>query len=163
MPRIYLRTSPEERFWRYVRKTKGCWLWTGTTNHWGYGMINLGGKHGRAERAHRLSWQIHCGPIPPGLFVCHSCDNPACVRSEHLFLGTHIDNMNDCRSKARYDRVKRPKGEQHGNATLTEAEVLSMRREYAERPEVLRVYAERYSTSIANVHSILTHKAWKHI
>ena len=159
----YSRTPPEQRFWQYVRKTKTCWIWTGATNHWGYGMINLGGRHGRVERAHRLSWQMHRGPIPSGLFVCHSCDNPACIRPDHLFIGTALDNNRDMHRKGHYDRVKRPKGEQHGNAVLTEKTVLRMRREYASEHLPLRVYAQRYGISIATTHKIIKREAWKHI
>lgn len=77
-------------------------------------------------------------------------------------MGTHTDNMNDCVLKGRYDRVKRPKGEQHGNAVLTEKQVLRLRREYT--PAIpLRVYAERYGINLATIHVIIKRKAWKHI
>ena len=71
-----------------------CWLWEGCIDRRGYGRI------GR-ERAHRRMWQSCHGPIPAGMFVCHTCDNPPCVRPDHLFLGTHTDNMRDMVSKGR--------------------------------------------------------------
>ena len=165
MPRIYTRAPPEQRFWQYVKKTETCWLWIGAKREFGYGVIHLKriGRKSYIERAHRLSWQMHRGPIPDGLFVCHSCDNPACVNPDHLFLGTHQDNMNDCSSKKRYDCVKRPKGELHGNHVLTDEMVLQLRREYALEPFFLRIYAKRYGISIATTHKILRRQAWKHI
>jgi hypothetical protein len=164
MPRIYTRVPVEQRFWQYVRKTETCWLWTGATREWGYGVLFLEkiGGISHTERAHRLSWQMHRGPIPSGLFVCHHCDVPACVNPEHLFIGTCADNNQDMAAKDRCDRVKRPKGELHGNAVLTEKIVLRIRREY--RPNVpLRVYAERYGTSLQTIWSIVHRKGWKHI
>jgi hypothetical protein len=87
------------RFWAKVNKTPTCWLWTAsTTRRGGYGQINW---NGRMQRANRVSWQIAYGDIPQGLQILHKCDVPACVRPDHLFLGTHLDNMNDARQKGR--------------------------------------------------------------
>jgi hypothetical protein len=91
------------RFWPKVSKSDGCWTWTGKTGN-GYGQIRIAGKGSGLIGAHRLSWALHYGPIPAGLFVCHNCpdgDNPLCVRPEHLFLGTHEQNMADMVAKGR--------------------------------------------------------------
>lgn len=98
----------------------GCWLWEGYYSA-GYGQIAINKKY---EGAHRVSYLIHKGDIPTGEFVCHNCDNPACVNPEHLFLGTHRDNMRD---RARKGRSNMPKGVAHWNAKLSEAAVVDIR------------------------------------
>jgi hypothetical protein len=96
----------EERFWSKVDKGgpvhpalgTACWTWTAYRNPKGYGIL---GRDGSARLAHRIAWEIERGPIPDGLFACHRCDNPACVRVEHLFLGTSGDNTRDAAAKGR--------------------------------------------------------------
>jgi hypothetical protein len=92
--------TPEERFWSKVQKTETCWLWMGARHpHGGYGQFV--GPPIKELRAHRYSWVLAYGPIPDGLLVCHRCDNPPCVRPDHLFLGTHLDNALDMMAKGR--------------------------------------------------------------
>src|SRR5690348_7112088 len=97
--------DPVKRFWSKVEKTDGCWIWRGTMNGVGYGVFWLPmGKPRNANSrvyAHRLSYEMHEGKIPDGMFICHRCDNPACVNPDHLFLGTQSDNMTDCSRKGR--------------------------------------------------------------
>lgn len=88
------------RFWSKVEKTDSCWLWTGMRWTNGYGRFPNGG--GQEMRAHRFAWELTYGPIPLGLFACHRCDVKLCVRPEHLFLGTHADNMADMMAKGRH-------------------------------------------------------------
>lgn len=89
------RTRVAGRFWAKVRhgSPDECWLWTGGKSH-GYGIVHRpGGKN--PDRAHRVSWEIHNGPIPKELQINHHCDNKACVNPRHLYLGTHSQNMDD--------------------------------------------------------------------
>jgi len=88
-----------DRFWINVRKTDGCWLWTGAHKPSGYGDIWY---RNRPQIAHRVSWQIYHGAIPKELHVLHSCDIPSCVNPAHLFLGTAKDNAADCIRKGRF-------------------------------------------------------------
>ena len=90
----------EQRFWPKVEKGSPaeCWLWKGAVNNQGYGQILFNGK---VCLASRVSWVMHIGPVPDGLFVLHHCDTPACINPGHLFLGTQTDNMADMAAKGR--------------------------------------------------------------
>ena len=95
------------RFWGMVNKTEGrCWLWEGMLSWGGYGLLKVSG---RKRRAHRISWELHNGPIPPGLLVLHKCDVRHCVRPDHLFLGTDLDNVVDMHIKGRGKAVAKPR------------------------------------------------------
>lgn len=89
-------------FWRRVKKGDGCWLWVGDKRPRGYGRF-------RADSAHRVAYRLTRGDIPDGFFVCHHCDNPSCVRPDHLFLGTPADNVRDMIAKGRQRLVGRPR------------------------------------------------------
>lgn len=94
------RETIEFRLWRRVRRTEACWLWTGNTRHFGYGVIRVDG--GKQEATHRVSWRLHFGEIPDGMCVLHRCDVPACVRPDHLFLGDRAANNADMAAKRRH-------------------------------------------------------------
>jgi len=87
-----------KRFFDKVNKTETCWNWTAGGRGSGYGAMKYGNK---IVDAHRISWLIHYGDIPPNICICHTCDNRSCVNPKHLFLGTHKDNMQDCKNKGR--------------------------------------------------------------
>ena len=78
--------------------TTGCWIWMGYLNSGGYGSFYVDGQ---LRSAHRVSWELHYGPIPEGLNVCHHCDVPGCVNPDHLFVGTQKDNIRDALNKGR--------------------------------------------------------------
>ena len=95
------RKTLEEYFWARVKKTDGCWLWTGRRDSNGYGIVQLGAREPRTT-ASRVSLIIHRGhPGSNKIFALHKCDNPPCVNPEHLFWGAHADNMKDCANKGR--------------------------------------------------------------
>ena len=142
--RSALRMSREDVFMSRVEYApSGCWLWAKSATQFGSGRI------GR-RLAHIISWGITHGPIPPGLQVLHRCDVPQCVNPDHLFLGTHKDNVQDMIRKGR-KRVVR--GENHPSAKLTDSEVSQIRSLRAEGKRLTQV-AALYSISFQHVSAI---------
>ena len=151
----YHGLSVEDRLYKRVRKTEGCWLWQGSLNPKGYGMMSI---DSRPRLVHRISWQVAHGPIPGGAFVLHKCDNPICVRPDHLFLGTQQDNMSDMVAKGRHNPGHVP-GEKNGCSKLTEVQVRSIRQ--SNLPGV--VLARKYGISPAQISDIRNRKSWRHL
>lgn len=158
------REALDARFWSKVyfdTTEQGCWLWTARpVNHQGYGGFYVD-RTRRSVKAHRFSWELHYGPIPAGLFVCHRCDNTACVRHHHLFLGTFQDNMDDMNAKGR-NNGGGPRGEANGFAKLTAAQIPEIRRRYAageSGPDLAR----EFGVSQGTINLVALRKRWGHV
>jgi len=146
-----------ERFWEKVGKTKTCWLWLAATTPAGYGKIYVDSQTG-VDMAHRVSYMEAHGAIPNGLFVCHECDNPACVRPDHLFLGTQADNLADMTRKGRR-RNGYPRGEKNGNAKLSIDQVAGIRNRLAAGEKQASIAAD-YAIHQSTVSKIHLKKSW---
>ena len=163
------RPTLRERFWAGVQKSDGCWTWTRSRFPQGYGQIKTP-KGGRG--AHRVSWMLHFGDIPDGLYVCHHCDNPRCVRPDHLFLGTARDNSLDMHAKGRakfstgddhYLRKhpeKALRGETNPQARLTADKVRFIRNAWKNRSASARQLADETGITPAHVHQIVNRRRW---
>ena len=142
---------------KYKVLESGCWEWQAGRFENSYGKFNkLSAQHDLSPYAHITSYIIHHGTIPEGLKVCHKCDHPWCVNPEHLFLGTHQDNMDDAVSKGRMYGWKRPSGEEHGRAKLTLAQVELIKVDTRSR----RVIAQEYGVSLSRISKIKLGQSW---
>ena len=153
------RQSPVERFWRHVRKTETCWLWTGPTSR-GYGRFHVVWNQ-PAVRAHRFAWEITYGPVPAGRMVLHRCiATPACVRPSHLYLGDQIANMAD---RTRDGRGYVMRGEAHPMAKLTAEQVRAIREDYASGRADQGTLAAAYGVTRSVISHIVTRRSWRHL
>lgn len=149
-----------DRFWEKVSiGWKGeCWPWKGALDGAGYGDFKFGGRN---TKAHRVSWELENGPIPGddsyhGVCVLHKCDNPACVNPDHLFLGSHQENMTD---RGRKDR--HATGESSGRAKLSEDDVRAIR--YFANTFSSRKLGEMYGVGHRQILNILHYKSWANV
>jgi hypothetical protein len=146
-----------DRFWSKVAKADGdeCWEWQGARMSNGYGVIR---QERRSVYTHRLSFMLLAGPIPPGILVCHTCDNRICVNPNHLFAGTKADNHNDMMVKGR----QRPaRGESVNTAKLTEDEVRVIRSQrFKVRSKEL---ARQFGVSHHAISKIWRRVSWKSV
>jgi len=149
--------SVEDRFWSKVDKRgpDECWEWKAGCVSNGYGRFRFNGKK---QQAHRVAWQLEHGPIPKGMFVCHTCDNRLCVNINHLYLGDHKDNMDDMVAKGR-----QAKGEDIRQSKLTEAEVVAIRTLYATGEYTYRGLAKMFNVNATTISLIVRYKIWTHI
>lgn len=157
-----MENSLADRFWSKVHKGAGCWEWTGSKNSKGYGRFHVDGK---LRRAHRVAVFLTAGAWPPEeLQVCHHCDNPGCVRPDHLFIGTNRDNVIDKVRKGRHPYLPirnshLAKGERHGNAKLTEAIVRTIRGS----SEGNSPLASRYGVTRNLISMVRNRRCWRHV
>ncbi len=146
-----------------------CWIWRASFFNTGYGAFSyLGRNHG----AHRIAYFFHYKIDPSDKYVCHSCDNTKCVNPHHLFLGTPADNWNDARQKGKIRKGKKhyartnpellARGVEHGNAKLTEQDVINIRNESAVGSSEQKL-ADKYGVSSTAIRYIVIHRNWKHI
>ncbi len=165
-----------DRFWAQVAISEICWEWQGRHTDDGYGRTSLGGHHNIG--AHCLAWELATGsPVPSGLDVLHTCDNPPCVRNDdeglyivngitlprrgHLFLGTHADNALDRQAKGRSKNIAQP-GSQHFAAKLTEADIVEIRA-LSRSGLIAQAIADRFGVSRGHIAGILTGRTWTHV
>lgn len=149
-------------FWEKVSRTdSGCWLWGGRIQWDGYGEVRLPG--GRRQQAHRRAWALANGREPlRGMEICHRCDVRACVNPEHLFEGTHSENIQDCVAKGRHV-TRFGCGELSPRALLTEAQVLEIRALVRDPFITYKELGEQYNLSAAAVFEVAKGVTWSHL
>jgi hypothetical protein len=154
----FLRDDPEKYFARHAEpKENGCIEWKGGEFQGGYGYFKCKAVWPTPINASRGSWMIHKGPVPEGLFVCHTCDNRKCVNPDHLFLGTCKENMEDCKAKGRMN-----KGEDRPQAKLTEEGVRQIRR-LRQKGMGWRCLASRFGVGQNTIIRACTGETWAHV
>ena len=147
-----------EKFWKKIKKTEGCWLWTGAKNSHGYGYVK---RRGKTYRTHRYVWEIMKGHIPSGVCVLHCCDVRNCVNPEHLYLGSYSDNAYDAhrRGHRSYSHLK---GSKHGMAKLDESKVKVIKT-YLENGFTCLSLSKVYQVSPATISRIKRKEGWVNI
>jgi len=152
----------EDRFWLKVKRTESCWIWIGSLDGRGYGQIMTNPKGNKREIASRVSWQIHFGEIPAGMDVLHRCDNPPCVRPDHLFTGTARDNALDMVIKKR--NVSRPpRGECVNTAKLTAIAVIKLRSDHTTGGFTYVDLGRKYGITPVSARRIVLRRSWRHV
>lgn len=152
----YTHLSLEELFWPKVQKgttEDDCWGWVGNTSPRGYGLVAAKWIRAAAIRANRVSWMIHFGEIPDGLFVCHSCDNPPCTNPKHLFLGTAADNS--------ADRLR--KGRRGNMSHKLDPDYIPVIRRWLADGDAQRKVALCFGVTQATVRRVGNGQGWKHV
>ncbi len=155
-------TRPEEdRFWEKVYKTEGCWIWNAGTTKFGYGVFCVK-RNGMRQMllAHRYSFSLVNRDIADGICICHSCDNPPCVRPSHLFPGTQYDNLLDMTNKGRRNSSHEQKGVLNHNSKLSEDDILKIKSLYPQMSQ--QKIADIFGVCQAHISSILSGRRWGH-
>ncbi len=184
--------SPCRRFWGKVSVTGGvdaCWPWKSYTDKDGYGNFGwrVDGKY-RQIRSNRMAWMLTKGAIPDGMHICHKCDNPRCCNPRHLFVGTPLQNRQDCVKKDRHSRGDRhpfridpsraprgdrngsrvkperlKRGEENSNAALSSDDVRLIRRLYKTTCPNQSELARLFNVKHACIWNIVNRRTWKHL
>jgi hypothetical protein len=144
----------DRRFWSKVKKVGDCLEWIGCRDACGYGKLT---RNGRPWTAHRYAYHMFHSGIPDGMCVCHACDNPACVNPNHLFVGTHQDNMRD-----RDDKQRGTAGERNRHAKLTSDDVRKIRASAAMGVPQWKL-VNMFGVSCGRISEIVSRKSWRHI
>lgn len=139
------RVPDADRFWPKVDKSGDCWEWAAARDGCGYGLFR---RSDRVKRAHIVSWEMGNGPVPAGMEVCHGCDNPPCVRPDHLFIGTKSANQIDSSRKGR-----------RSNQILSVADVEFIRSSRLTRSEL----AARFGVKPGTIGCVLRREIWGHV
>jgi hypothetical protein len=153
-----------ERILRRTVPVGDCLVWQGAVNKKGYGVIGRGRAGEGNVLTHRGAWESVNGPVPPGIDVRHSCDNPPCVAIGHLLLGTRKQNMQDA-----VDRGRTARGQRNGRSTLTDDDIRAIRAEariasgVGKRDGNTKQIAEKYGVTPSTVGLIVRRKRWAHV
>lgn len=154
--RALKQTHIADRLEAYSMPSGECRVWTRSTDRSGYGRVYVDSERPRSQ-AHRAMWELHNEPIPAGLVIRHTCDNPPCIRLDHLEIGTVADNNRD-----KIERGRDVRGDAHPNTNLTSDQVTDMRRLWAlGTPQT--VLAREFNTSKSSVHRIVHRMVWTHL
>ena len=157
-----IRNDPT-RLWSRAEPVGDCLVWQGARAWGGYGLLMWNGE--RRRRAHRVAYELTHGPIPIGLHVLHRCDNPPCIRPEHLFLGTQTDNMYDRIAKGRgmlRPPVRDQKGTHNPAATLDDRSVRAIR-SLAVQGVLHRIIASAFGVNKRTIGNVVRRDTWGHI
>ena len=160
-----------DRVYPFVKNEGDCLIFTGCRDDCGYGRIT---RDGRLVRIHREVWIKNNGAIPEGKEICHTCDNPACINPDHLWAGTHLENMQDRSAKGRQARLfgnthtrgkSINRGSKHGRSKFTEEQVKAIKSSLSVNKtwgNVIALAAE-YGVSRTAINHIRAGTRWSHV